>query len=279
MNGKTRKLSRIFCEDGNTIIVPVDDSLISGPFNGLQNTQLKLKKIMEAQPDAILAHTGIFKNHIIGSNVGRIINVSVSTVLGQHTHKVLSSTVNSALFYDADSVAAHINISSKYESQMLKDFGQLVAEAQIYNLPVTAIIYPRREQLDGTDDNYEELKESDCEKYSRLICHCVRVARDLGADIIKTQYTGNRESFAKVISAAAPIPVVIAGGEFVNAYKILQMAEDVIACGGKGVSFGRNIFSRKDSKKMIESISSIIHDGKDAQTAYSLYMPADDRED
>lgn len=278
MDGKIRRLSRIFNSDGKTIIVPVDDSLIFGPFNGLHNIKDKLKSIIDGQPDAILAHQGVFHNDIETNSIGRIMNVSASTVNSNHTKKIIVSSVEQSIRMDADCIAVHINVTSKYEAQMLSDFGSVVTEAERYGIPVLAIIYPRKENQDGIDDNYDDLKKKHIEDYTKLLCHCVRIAKDMGASIIKTQYSGDGASFGKVVEAAFPIPVVIAGGEYQEAQKMLIIAEEAIKCGCKGISYGRNVFSRTDSKKMIQAISDIVHRNQTAKVIYSKYMPLDERE-
>lgn len=278
MDGKTRRLSRIFNSDGRTIIVPVDDSLIFGPFNGLHNMKDKLKNIIDGQPDAILAHQGIFNNDIEINSIGRIMNVSASTVNSKHTKKVIVSSVEQSIRMDADCIAVHINVTSKYEAQMLSDLGRIIAEAERYGIPVLVIAYPRKENQDGLDDNYDDLKKCHIEDYTRILCHCVRIAKDMGASIIKTQYSGDGESFGKVVESASPIPIVIAGGQYQEAQKMLVIAEDAIKCGCKGISYGRNIFSRIDSQKMIQALHDIVHRNQTAKVVYSKYMPLDERE-
>ena len=281
MTGKSRKLSRVFRGDGNTIVVPVDDSLIFGPFAGLHNIKSKINDIAAGNPDAILAHFGTFcfDVDISMNSIGRIINISASTVNSNHTKKIIISSLDRAIRYDADCVAVHLNISSKFESEMLFDFGKIVSDAEVLGLPVMAIVYPRCESSDGSDNNYTKLKESSINDYARLVCHCVRIARDLGADIIKTQYTGCPETFIKVVEAASPVPVIIAGGELVDIKDILQVAESAIRCGGKGVSFGRNIFSRTDSTSTIKCVASIVHEGYTSKNAFNKYFLESERSD
>jgi len=277
-NGKSRRMSRIFREDQKTVIVPVDDSLIFGPTAGLHNIQNKISNILDGNPDAILAHSGVFKNDHISNDVGRIINLSTSTTNNRHTQKVVATTIEAALLYDADCLAVHVNLSSTYEQEMLVALGKIVAEAEKIALPVMAIVYPRKESESGKDDNYENVKNSDMESYTKLLCHCVRVARDLGADFVKTQYSGSSDSFKKVVEAACPIPIVIAGGEFRDSLEMLHIAEDALKAGCKGVSFGRNVFSRADSAVMINAISDIVHNSATAQSAFLKYQPSNNRE-
>ena len=45
----------------------------------------------------------------------------------------------------------------------------------------------------------------------KLTVEVARIGAECGADIVKTLYTGDIDSFAKVVKSV-PVPVVIAGG-------------------------------------------------------------------
>ena len=44
-----------------------------------------------------------------------------------------------------------------------------------------------------------------------VVKHAARIGAELGADIIKTNYTGSPETFKEVVDGC-PVPVIIAGG-------------------------------------------------------------------
>jgi len=65
-------------------------------------------------------------------------------------------------------------------------------------------------------------------------------------------------SFAKIVKST-PVPIVIAGGPKAKTdLDILQMTEDVMAAGAKGITYGRNIFAHKTPEKMVEALAEII---------------------
>ena len=66
-------------------------------------------------------------------------------------------------------------------------------------MPALAIAYPRKVHDDGKDDNYEIEKDTDINAYTQRVCRCVRTSVELGADIVKTQYTGSIQTFQRVI--------------------------------------------------------------------------------
>lgn len=239
--GKRRRMERMF-NHGKTFIVPVDDSLISGPKQGLLDLNTTLKAIISGNPNAIMG----FKSSIeflSEDNIQTpfIYNVTASTMLSNSTNKVLIANVEEALTIGADCVAVHINFSSCFESQMLKNFSFISKECDRLGMPLLAIAYPRGE-LNGKDYNYYDIKRSNPKAYSELVAHCVRAVCELGADIVKTQYTGSIETFKQVTMAAGKTPIVIAGGAKDTVEASLKIISDSIKAGGCGISFGRNIF-------------------------------------
>jgi fructose-bisphosphate aldolase/2-amino-3,7-dideoxy-D-threo-hept-6-ulosonate synthase len=89
---------------------------------------------------------------------------------------------------------------------------------------------------------------------------------ELGADIIKTNYTGEVDTFKedKAVSCA----VVIAGGPQTDSEReLLQMVRDSIDAGGRGVSIGRNIFQAKDPTDLVRKIARVVHEGYDVDEA------------
>jgi len=254
--GKLRRLNRIFPSSDKCIIVPIDDSLISYAHEGLTSLQDKILDIQSARPNGILCYEGTALL-IHDFHVPIIINITASTIHSSHTNKVLISCVENALRCDASAVAVHINISSKYESEMLRNLGVVSSECNKYGMPLMVIAYPRREG-DNDDDNYEELKNVDNEAYTHLVSHCVRVAFELGADIIKTQFTGSVDSFREVVKAGVNKPVLIAGGKFTTEESLYKMVQDAMTAGGAGVSIGRNVFNRNNSSEIIDNIKGIV---------------------
>jgi DhnA family fructose-bisphosphate aldolase class Ia len=94
-----------------------------------------------------------------------------------------------------------------------------------------------------------------------------RIAIELGADIIKTYYTGTVEEYKKIIEYS-PVPIVIAGGPKTQTdEEFLMMIKNAMNAGAKGIVMGRNIWQHKNPKGMIKALSKIIHDGKDVSEA------------
>ncbi|MCF8275046.1 MAG: hypothetical protein K9I95_14570 [Flavobacteriaceae bacterium] len=258
ITGKKIRLNRIF-NNGKTVIVPIDDSLISGPENGLFKIEETIQRIILGKPNGIICFKGTLKNnyHILeGTSI--ILNLTASTSRSTHTRKVLISSVEESIALGADAVSVHVNVSSCYESEMLKILGDISHECEILGMPLMAIIYPRTE-TNNADNNYYDLKKENLQEYTSLVKHSVRIACDLGADIIKTQFTGTTESFKDVIESCMGKPIIIAGGVKLSKNDALRNAEMAIAAGASGVCFGRNTYNRSNITGFIEELKKCVY--------------------
>lgn len=267
--GKEHRLKRLF-KGENIIILPVDDILISGPENGLKKINNLFQTEILNEVNAVLGYEGSFlRNRSI--EVEHIQNLTASTNHINTNNKVLVSTVEKALINDSVAIAAHINISSKFESNMLERLGKVSNEADRYGMPFFCLSYPRKEDHFGILDNYEKTKKEDVKKYTSLVSHCVRVAVELGADIVKTQFTGSIDSFSEVVSVASNVPIVIAGGKEIGIEKTLMMAYQSISAGAKGISIGRNIYNDPNPLVAIKALSMVVNSNELPENALSWY--------
>lgn len=268
--GKSRRLTRLFTRDNRAVFVPVDDSLISGPTNGLENLGSKVGMIAQASPNAIIGFAGVLKQYGEFLNFAPfILNITASTTRSHHTRKTLIGTVEQALHLGVEAVAVHVNVGSEYETEMLHNLGVVSRECEAAGMPLLGIMYPRSEDENG-DNNYLYLKQSQPLKYAELVAHAARIGVEVGVDLVKTQYTGTPETFRCVVEACYPTPIVVAGGPILPPEAMLRIAYDVIQAGGAGVSFGRNIFGRLNPTSYISALKSIVHHQKSVEDALQI---------
>ena len=158
---------------------------------------------------------------------------------------MLTGSVKEALRLGADGVSLHINIGGKEEPEMLQDLGIISEQCHEWNVPLLAMMYPRGENIKDPHD-------------PEIVAHAARIGAECGADIVKTLYTGDIDSFTKVVESI-PVPVVIAGGPKSDTdMDLLKMTEDAMNAGAKGVTYGRNIFAHKKPEKIVEALAGII---------------------
>ncbi len=264
MIGKAIRMERITQRtDGRTVIVPMDHGVTLGPIDGLIDMPTAVNDVAEGGADAVLGHVGLPRmgHRGYGRDVGLIIHLSASTTLGPDpNHKVLVSSVERAIKYGADAVSVHVNLGAVDESLMLRDLGQVAMACEEWQMPLVAMVYSRGAKV---------MSEYDVS----VVRHAARVAAELGADIVKVNYSGNEESFREVVEGCGGdrpngIKVVIAGGEKTDTdQELLDMVDGALRAGAAGVSIGRNAFQHKAPDKIVAAIVSMVHGGKTVDEA------------
>ncbi|MBS7646454.1 2-amino-3,7-dideoxy-D-threo-hept-6-ulosonate synthase [Candidatus Bathyarchaeota archaeon] len=241
-------MRRILGEDGKTVIVPMDHGVTCGPINGLLDMQNTIDKLIAGGADAVVLHKGIAKN-VDTKRLGLIIHVSASTKVGPDANwKVGVCSVEEAIRLGCDAVSVHVNVGAVHEPDMLVELGKIADECDAWGIPLLAMMYPRGAKIKNEHD-------------PEAVAHAARLGAELGADIIKTNYTGDIESFRKVVEGC-PVPVIIAGGPKVDtAQSLLEMVYDAVKAGCAGVSIGRNVFQHEDPTAMTKALVGIVHEG------------------
>jgi len=246
-SGKRKRLNRIM-PDGKTVIVPMDHGVTNGPIRGLENMQTIINKLLEGGADAMVIHKGIAKTVDTG-NAGLIVHLSGSNQFSPDPNrKVRVCSVEEALRIGADAVSVHINVGANNESEMLQKLGSVADECDGFGVPLLAMMYPRGAKIQSEHD-------------PEAVALAARLGAELGADIIKTNYTGDVGTFRKVTDGC-PVPVIIAGGPRAKTdTDVIKMVCDAMTAGGVGVSIGRNVFQNDDPTRMTRALSAIVHRG------------------
>jgi fructose-bisphosphate aldolase/2-amino-3,7-dideoxy-D-threo-hept-6-ulosonate synthase len=256
MIGKEIRLERII--DRNTkrsVIIPMDHGFTLGQIEGLTDMAQIISEVSEGGANAIVLHKGMVKtgHRKHGKDIGLIVHLSASTSMNPDPNdKVLVCTVEEAISLGADAVSIHINLGAPNESRMLESAGVISKECTRWGLPLLIMVYPRGKDISPTSP--------------KSVGHCVRVAEELGADLIKTNYTGDVESFRRITQACS-VPVLIAGGEKGGDLETLTTIRDAISAGAAGVAMGRNAFQRPDPKRYVHSICNVVHYGVEPEKA------------
>ncbi len=261
--GKQVRLNRI-TKDGRMLCVPMDHSFTIGPVTGLENPEETIVKVAKGGATSFLVHKGIIKSLTKPAPIGMIMHVSASTNLSPAPNrKMLNSSVLEGLRLGADAISVHINMGSKDESEMLEQLGMISDECDEYQVPFIAMMYPRGENIKSPPD-------------SEVVAHVARVGAESGADIVKTVYTGDVESFRQVVRKC-PVPVVLAGGSKVDAdAEILGLANDVMKAGAIGVTFGRNVFQHRDPALIVRALRRIVIERSSVEEAMEVMGAAHD---
>lgn len=249
MIGKQIRMERIMDRNtGKSVIIPMDHGMTLGQIDGLLHMSDTIAAVSDGGANAIILHKGLVKagHRRQGRDIGLIIHLSTGTSMNPDPNdKVLTCTVEEAVSLGADAVSIHINLGALQESKMIEDAGTVVRDCNRWGMPLLAMVYPRGAGINPTDP--------------RHVGHAVRVAEELGADMVKTNYTGDVESFKRIVEASS-IPVLIAGGEKTGDLETLQTihgATHTANCAG--VCMGRNAFQRNDTEIFVSKVCKVVH--------------------
>ena len=102
MEGKQRRLNRIFQADNRTVIVPMDHGVTIGPCKGIENMQNTINALVKGNADAVLVHKGIAKR-VDAGRAGLIVMLSGASNLNPNPNsKVQVCSVQEAVRLGAD---------------------------------------------------------------------------------------------------------------------------------------------------------------------------------
>jgi fructose-bisphosphate aldolase/2-amino-3,7-dideoxy-D-threo-hept-6-ulosonate synthase len=257
--GKSIRMERIKDrKSGNSLIIPLDHGISIGPVKGITDFSDTVEKVAEGGANAVLMQKGMvpYGHRGYGRDVGLIVHMSASTSLSPDpNNKVQVCTVEECMKMGADAVSVHINIGSDTECDQLCILGNTAERCAFWGIPLIAMMYPRGAAI--KDQNAMD-----------VVAHAARAGAELGADIVKTNYTGDPDTFKEVVKGC-PVPIIIAGGPKMGSdIELLEMIEQAIRAGAKGAAIGRNVFQHKSPTKITRAISRIVHDGWSAADAF-----------
>jgi fructose-bisphosphate aldolase/2-amino-3,7-dideoxy-D-threo-hept-6-ulosonate synthase len=257
--GRDVRLSRI-TRNRRIICVTLDHGVSSGPIRGIENIADAIDKVEAGGATAILIHKGVIRALPTPRKIGVILHLSASTSLGSTPNrKMQAATVKEAIRLGADAVSVHVNVGGKEEPEMLETLGGVSDECDRWGYPCIAMMYPRGENIANPHD-------------PEKVAHAARIGAELGADIVKTVYTGDPDTFRKVVKGC-PVPVAIAGGpKTKNDKEALEMVRGALDAGAIGVTFGRNIFQHTDPTRMVRALHTLIMENASVEEAQEVLL-------
>ena len=251
--GLSARLDRI-STGGRYLVVPMDHGITMGPVKGLVDLESTVDSITRGGADAVLTQKGVAPRvHPNKNGQGYIVHLNGSSVIGpDEEDKRRTGSVEEALRAGADAVSFHINVGSNHEPDQLTELSEVTETAHRLGFPVLAMSYARGPGVDEHD--------------AESLAHAVRIAEELGADVVKTAYSGDADSFERVCEATR-LPVVIAGGSRGTDRETAEMVRGAMDAGAAGVSMGRSIFQHDEPESITRAVSAIIHDDADVDAA------------
>lgn len=255
--GKEVRLSRLFDQvSGNAVFIAMDHGAILGPLAGIVDPAHPVSELSKEKPNAFFMPAGIIKQvypWFIQHRVPFITAIDTCTFLGpEPDYFFLSDSVEHALSLGASAVSMHVLLGPEKTSDMLKGLAKIAQDCDRFGMPLLAIMYP-----EGYENNSDV----------KVVKWAARIAAELGADLVKTYYTGSSETFAEVIEAS-PLPVLLSGGEKTKDPKdFLTTLKTSIDCGARGVAVGRNVWQSDNPPAMLRAVKKIVHENANPEEA------------
>lgn len=273
--GKTLRLRRLL-RKGRALVVPLDHGLVAGPVPGIEDPVGLIKRIAQSEADAVLLTPGVLEQ-VAGEldQLAVILRVDGCTSVhgGGPMRQFLS--VAQAVELGADAIIVNATVGGEQESVELLKLGQVVEEARRWGMPVVAEMLGARmmaNHLDFTGKGTAKLPENVAEE----IALASRIGAEMGADVIKTRYSGDEDSFRRIVSATGR-PVMVAGGPLRDASlrALLEMVDQCLSAGAEGVIFGRNVWQHPRPESVLAALAAMVHDAASVEQALAA---AEERE-
>ncbi len=256
--GKRIRLNRILAGEGSgTLLVAFDHALVLGPIPGTEDACGQITRFIAEDVDGILLNLGLIERCIgcfpragTPGIVARLDWTTIWNSLSHGDHGVLRSCnlarPEDALRHGADAVLSYLVIGTgdgDFEAKEIERNAELARECDRLGLPLMIETLARGKGVQNPAD------------LQWLRMH-TRIAVELGADVIKTDYAGNVPDMQKVVQSC-PIPILLLGGS--PKATALDLVRGAVESGAAGVFFGRNVFQAEDMSGFLKQARAILN--------------------
>jgi fructose-bisphosphate aldolase / 2-amino-3,7-dideoxy-D-threo-hept-6-ulosonate synthase len=235
---KALRMRRLFRPDGRLLLVAMDHAAFMGPVRGLELGTMA--QVVAAGADAVMTTYGTARR--ASEAPGCLGQAALVVSLDVHAPDP-AEQVERALRLGAESVKVLAASGDRSQWTALERYA-IVSDG--WGVPFQAEVIPG-----GFDQPEKHTPEN--------IARVARQAAEMGADYVKTLYTGDPESMQRVVEGAC-VPVVILGGERTSSdVALLMQVRDALSAGVSGVAFGRNIWAHPDPPGITRELVEAIH--------------------
>ncbi|EPJ47965.1 MAG: deoxyribose-phosphate aldolase/phospho-2-dehydro-3-deoxyheptonate aldolase [Osedax symbiont Rs2] len=273
---KKVRMNRLF-HRGKCLDVAIDHGVCNEPsfLNGLEDMAGGVNQLVDADPDAIQMNYG--QSDLLQSIPGKqkpalVMRVDLGNPYNAEAHRVMwalmqneNDPILAALQMDAACVVVNLFMLPNEPDlfrQCVLNISRIRNDCEKYGMPL--MIEPLVMQPNSAKGGY--MVDGDLEKIVTL----VRMARELGADIIKADPTANSQDFHKVVEAAR-CPVLVRGGGKEDLQDVFSKAHAILQQGAMGMVYGRNIYQHTNPKLVVKAFKAMIHDGASVEAALAIY--------
>jgi 3-hydroxy-5-phosphonooxypentane-2,4-dione thiolase len=253
--GMQNRLAHIFNPaTGRTVMLAVDHGYFQGPTTGLERIDVSIVPLVRFA-DALMITRGALRS-CIPADIAKPIVLRSSggqSILKELSNELVAVDIEDVARINASAMAVQVYIGGENEHKSIGNLVKVVDAGNKLGIPTLAVTGVGKELVRDT-------------KYLGL---ATRICAELGAHFVKTYYC--EKDFERV-TAACPVPVVIAGGKKLPELQALQMAYRAIQEGASGVDMGRNVFQCEAPGAMIQAVRAVVHEQEKPEKALQLYQ-------
>jgi len=268
VSGAEVRLGQLFDrESGRSFIAAFDHGVTLGPKPGSEDALGVLRKIIDGGPDGILVSPGVMKlgGSLFGFHGGPVPIVRADWIFNNEVFPGLPAALQDprqgenyevicspedALALGAGAITMFLIVGTGDGAAFSNNARLVAANIQAagrVGLPVIVESVLWGSRLEDKRD-------------PELLAFGARVAAELGADAIKTTYTGDPETMRQVVEGC-PVPVLVLGGVRSSSPDVvLEATRGALAAGARGVVYGRNVWQADDPLVMCGLLRDVIHD-------------------
>jgi class I fructose-bisphosphate aldolase len=270
------RMNRLFA-DGGCLDVAIDHGVCNEPsfLAGLEDMESVVEALVDAKPDAIQMTYG--QADLLQGRPGKdkpalVMRIDLGNPYNSQRHRVMWSMLQNhdepiigALEMDAACVVVNLFMLPDEPDlfrQCVENISRVRASCRRYGMPL--MIEPLVMMPNEVRGGYQV--DGDTEKIVTL----VRLASELGADIIKADPTDDPEDFHRVVQAAR-VPVLVRGGGKEDLQGVLTRSAALMAQGASGMVYGRNVYQHDNPKAVVDALMAIVHRGASGAEAWDVY--------
>jgi fructose-bisphosphate aldolase, class I len=261
-NGISIRSSKIFNpRTDRCVAVAMDHGVALGAVNGLEEIGSRLEQVLAARPDAVLIGPGTIRRYgylLVGRDApaailavdfplfgaypgGDKIDAEVPTISAEEASRLGADMVKIVMIFGQEQVDRQI--------QNFSHIARTIEQCHRIGLPV--MVEPTTWGLRFGGKNTKD---------GKLLTDMARIAYEVGADIVKSDFPENPRDMEK-IARACPVPVVLLGGDKASSFRdTLETVLICVQCGAAGVTFGRNVWQHADTGKIVRAIKKVVHE-------------------
>jgi class I fructose-bisphosphate aldolase len=257
--GKRIRLNRLLkASQRKALVVAFDHALVLGPIAGTTNPSEQFRQFASAGVNGVLMNFGMLPHAqalLCDPSPSLILRLDWTSAWaalksGGKLYSELLARPDDALRNGADAVLTYLFVGTgdwEFEGKEIARNAEVARECERLGIPLIVETLARgKAAANPTSPEWIKLH--------------TRMAAEIGADVIKTEYTGDVATMRDVVSIC-PIPILVLGGERRSDAAATEAIRGIAASGAAGVFFGRNVFQSADVAGFLKRARDLLDEG------------------